>query len=411
MIMQSLPARRAIVCNSLAVLVLWTTAASVSVGAEPDAEANVQLRGSLDNARIKFERDKRGHVAFMGGSITEMDGYRPMVCELLKKRFPQTDFTFTNAGISSTCSTTGAFRLASDVLDNAAVNRGPVDLFFVEFAVNDDQDARHTRAECIRGMEGIVRHLWMKNPDTDIVMVYFVNEDMLAQLQKGETPLPIGAHASVAQQYGVSTIHLAREVARQITAGTLTWKQFGGTHPAPFGNAICAKMIDELLDQAWQRPLSAGAVPAAHKLPDPLDPLNYCQGRFIDPKQATLKQGWQLQVPDWKTLPGSCRPRFRDSTLLCGDAAGAELTLEFEGTAIGAYVLAGPDAGTLEARVDDAPATEVNLYHKYSSGLHYPRTVMLGTDLRPGRHVLTLRISDKTTSKGHAARILEFGAN
>src|SRR5436190_2809780 len=85
---------------------------------------NVRPRGALDNARIKFTADKKGTVAFMGGSITEMNGYRPMVCDLLKKRFPETKFTFIDAGIASTCSTTGAFRLTTDVFAN-----GPVDLF------------------------------------------------------------------------------------------------------------------------------------------------------------------------------------------------------------------------------------------------------------------------------------------
>ncbi len=114
---------------------------------------NIHVRGHFQNARIRFERDKIGHVAFMGGSITEMDGYRPMVMELLQRRFPETKFKFTAAGISSTCSTTGAFRLQDDVLD-----QGPIDLFFVEFAVNDDGDAGHAYREAMRGMEGVVRH-------------------------------------------------------------------------------------------------------------------------------------------------------------------------------------------------------------------------------------------------------------
>src|SRR5882724_6200784 len=46
----------------------------------------VQLRGDLYSSRVKFEKEKKGTVAFIGGSITEMNGYRPMVCELLKKR-------------------------------------------------------------------------------------------------------------------------------------------------------------------------------------------------------------------------------------------------------------------------------------------------------------------------------------
>ena len=77
------------------------------------------------NSRIQFEQNKRGHVAFIGGSITEMDGYRPMVCKMLKKRFPDTEFNFTAAGISSTCSDTGAFRMQRDVL-----SKGPLDMLF-----------------------------------------------------------------------------------------------------------------------------------------------------------------------------------------------------------------------------------------------------------------------------------------
>ncbi|MEM7387444.1 MAG: alpha/beta hydrolase, partial [Verrucomicrobiota bacterium] len=41
------------------------------------SEPNVRLRGNLDNSRVRFEREKKGHVAFIGGSITEMNGYRP----------------------------------------------------------------------------------------------------------------------------------------------------------------------------------------------------------------------------------------------------------------------------------------------------------------------------------------------
>jgi hypothetical protein len=149
-------------------------------------------------------------VAFIGGSITEMEGYRPMVCEILKRRFPTTEFVFTAAGISSTCSTTSAFRLQNDVL-----SKGPVDLFFVEFAVNDDQDAHHTRRECIRGVEGILRQARRHNAKMDIVMTYFVNPDMMDVYRVGQVPLSIASHEEVAWHYGISTIHLAKEVTER----------------------------------------------------------------------------------------------------------------------------------------------------------------------------------------------------
>ncbi|MFZ4778007.1 MAG: SGNH/GDSL hydrolase family protein, partial [Terrimicrobiaceae bacterium] len=83
---------------------------------------HIVVRGDLNNSRLQFEQKKTGNVAFLGGSITEAAGYRPMVEAILKKRFPETAFTFTNAGIGSTCSNTGAFRLERDVLKH-----GPVD--------------------------------------------------------------------------------------------------------------------------------------------------------------------------------------------------------------------------------------------------------------------------------------------
>ena len=149
----------------------------------------------------------------------------------------------------------------------------------------------------------------------------------------------------------------------------------------------------------------------AHAATQPLDPLNYENARFVDPKQATLVSGWKIAVPEWKTLKGGTRKQFNTIPLLCADQPGAELKLDFTGTAIGAFVVAGPDAGVIEARIDGGQPVEVNLFHHFSTGLHYPRTVMFATNLKPGPHTLTLRISDKTTSAGHAARIIQFAAN
>jgi lysophospholipase L1-like esterase len=368
---------------------------------------NVQMRGSLANARIKFETQKKGTVAFMGGSITEMEGYRPMVCDLLKKRFPETAFKFIAAGVSSTCSTTGAMRLATDVLAD-----GPADLFFVEFAVNDDQDAAHTRAECIRGIEGIIRHARQQNPNMDIVITFFVNEGMLRTLQSGQTPITIEAHEAAARHYDVPTINLAAEAAQEITAGKLTWKQYGGVHPAPYGNAICAKMIDELFNRAWTDPLPKDAVMTAHALPaDPLDALNYEHGRFIDPGEAKVIRGFALGVPDWKSLAGGKRSRFMSIPMLSATEPGAEAALDFEGTMVGAYIVAGPDAGIVEASIDGGAFVPVNLYHHFSAGLHYPRTVLLAGELKPGKHTVTMRISSDTKSVGHAMRVMEFVTN
>lgn len=389
----------------LALMALPMAHAAVPAAAPPALGATLQVRGGLANARVQFERQKKGNVAFLGGSITEMNGYRPLVCASLQQRFPQTAFTFTNAGIASTCSNTGAFRLQRDVLDH-----GPVDLLFVEFAVNDDQDGHCSRAECIRGMEGIIRQARLKNPNLDIVMTFFVNEGMIRTYQAGGTPLPIEAHEAVATAYAVPTVNVARELTARITAGTLTWQQYGGVHPGPAGNQLCARMMEDLFGRVWAAPPAATAV--AHPVPaQPLDPFSYFYGRFIDPGQAKVLSGWTLAVPDWSSLAGGKRSQFTTIPMLAATEPGAAATLAFEGTAVGAFIVAGPDAGMVEASVDGGAWRKLDLFTNNSGGLHYPWTVMLGTELPPGKHLLTMRIAAETRKTGHAMRIIQFTAN
>jgi acetyl esterase/lipase/lysophospholipase L1-like esterase len=370
---------------------------------------NVHLRGDYRNCYAAFHDRKQATVAFIGGSITEMEGYRVMVQELLQQQFPQTKFQFINAGISSTCSTTGAFRLQRDVLSKQP------DLLFVEFAVNDDQDAMHQQRECVRGMEGILRHALSSNPNLDIVVTHFVNPPMLEKLQRSETPISSGAHERVAAAYGVSTIDVAREVARRVTAGKLTWEVYGGTHPKEPGNRLAAEMIQDLLQTAWSR-LDNQLLAASRtttRLPNMLDPGSYSAGELVSVAKAIPDSHWQLGRPQWDKIPGSLRSRFENEELLSATEAGAEAKVSFEGNAVGIYVLAGPDAGKVEVSIDDGPIQTLDLYHHFSSGLHYPRTVMLATDLKAGAHELRLRVSTEqhAQSSGHAVRILSFVVN
>ena len=170
-------------------------------------------RGSLLNSKIKFEREKKGRVAFLGGSITEMTGWRDMICEELQRRFPDTEFDFINAGISSTGTTPGAFRFKRDVLCN-----GPVDLLFEEAAVNDETN-HFNDTEQIRGMEGIIRQERLANPNTDIIMLHFIWDKMLQPLEQGIMPQVIVNHEKVADYYRIPSINLALEVSQRMQAG------------------------------------------------------------------------------------------------------------------------------------------------------------------------------------------------
>lgn len=95
-----------------------------------EGEGNV-----VSEVAVRTNAVARRAVAFLGGSITEMNGFRPIVMRLLRTKYPTVDFVEIAAGLSSTCSDSGAFRIEEDLL-----SKGAPDLFIVESAVNDDQD-------------------------------------------------------------------------------------------------------------------------------------------------------------------------------------------------------------------------------------------------------------------------------
>lgn len=380
------------------------------------SDKNFTLRGDYQNSRIQFEQNKRGHVAFIGGSITEMNGYRPMVCAMLKQRFPGTEFNFTAAGISSTCSDTGAFRLQRDVL-----SKGPLDMLFVEFAVNDDQDSDQAYHDALRGMEGIIAQARKHNPKVDIVMTMFVNENILEKLQKGEITDSVKAHSKVAEHYNISVNHLAQELAELITAGKMNWKKFGGVHPNQYGNTMCATMIANALLPEWQKPLAVDAVAKDHPAVPLLDPKSYSRGRLLPFSDINTDEHWKKDVPNWpKENKGKVRGHFINTPMIYSSTAGAKLSIKFTGTAIGAYMLSGPDTAIVKVTVDGKQSKEIDTLRKYSS-FNYPMTVMFFNELEDGEHTLELEILPNPIGGkgrpgggklgGTALRVIGFTAN
>jgi sialidase-1 len=366
------------------------------------------LRGGLNNCRIRFERDRKGRVAFLGGSITWGGKWREMVCDELRRRFPSTEFEFLNAGISSLGSTPGAFRFARDVLAH-----GPVDLLFEEAAVNDQTNGQ-TPQEAVRGMEGIVRQARLANPAVDIVLLHFADPDKLALIRQGKQPPVIQSHERVAACYQVPSIDLAREVTERIHAGEFTWeKDFRDLHPSLFGHGVYFRSINRLFDAAWRRPLAADAKLQPYALPEPLDAKSYFHGCLVPPEQARVESGWTL-VPRWHPADkAGTRAGFVDVQALVAEQPGAVLRLRFAGTGVGLFVASGPDAGTVEYTIDGRLRGTRDLFTEWSDRLHLPWAQVLVADLAPGDHELLVRVSPQKNakSKGHAVRVVHFLVN
>ncbi|MDD4590580.1 MAG: alpha/beta fold hydrolase [Parabacteroides sp.] len=373
---------------------------------EYQAHQHINLRGDMQNSFIKFEKERKGRVAFLGGSITEMNGWHNMVEQILKQRFPYTEFEFIEAGIGSTGSTPGAFRLQQDIL-----SKGPVDLLFVEAAVNDHTN-HFTAEQQIRGMEGEVRHALTANPNTDIVMLHFIYDPFISMFAKRQMPDVILNHERVANNYLIPSINLAQETAERMQCDEFDWNTFGGTHPKPFGHTLYTASIDKFFDEMWSG-IKPDAVITPHEIAEPLDKFSYTNGDFLNIDKAKLDKGWK-RVSSWHPdNKFEKRKGFVDIPMLEAKHAGDKLTLAFDGQAIGIFCVCGPSAGILEYSIDNAPFKQLDTYTEWSRYLYIPWVYMFETELKSGHHQLVLRMlaNKNAKSSGTECQIRNFVVN
>jgi len=354
----------------------------------PNGREYFAVRAGLANSRAQFEQQKTGRVAFLGGSITFNPGWRDAVMRYLQQRFPETKFDFVAAGIPSLGSVPDAFRLEPDVLA-----RGPLDLLFVEAAVNDHNYDSQTNAAAwaLRGMEGIVRQVRRVSPQTDIVELHFAHDLDLKTWPEGSVPYTVAAHERVAEHYGCPSVNLSREVSERIAAGQFTWAaDFKSLHPSPYGQQLYANTITRLLDSAWRTPQAA----QPHPLPPPLDPASYDRGRFGDIKSVRIIKGFTLD-PHWQPTDGrETRAGYVNVPALVAAAPGAEFEFTFEGRGVGLMITSGPDARTIACRVDDRREQTLITATPWSQSLHLPWALILDDSLPAGTHTVRVRVVD-----------------
>lgn len=344
------------------------------------------LRGSLHNSFVKFEKEKKGRVAFFGGSITHMKGWRDMIKEQLQQRFPYTEFEFVEQGLPSAGTTPHAFRIVDDVL-----SAGPIDLMFVEAAVNDHGNGFNAEKQ-VRGMEGVVRHALESDSLMDIVMLHFIHNDFINMFAKGQEPDVIMNHERVANHYLIPSIDCAAEVAGRINSGQFSWETFGGIHPSWFGHKFYAAAINKLFDNMM---MGEGEVLTAHEMPRVLDPFSYVDGKYLDMNKVDIKSGWtvsELWQPDDEA---KTRPGFVNVPMLHTTQPGATLTVPFTGKAIGLFMACGPRSGILEYKIDDGQWKSIDTYTAWSHNLYIPWLHILEDELDGDvPHLLTLRLKD-----------------
>lgn len=365
-------------------------------------------RRGLTSSALRFEKEKSGRVAFLGGSITYNKGWRDSVCRTIKKRFPETSFEFINAGIPSLGSLPGAFRVQQDVLV-----KGRIDLLFVEAAVNDR--ANHYPGQVqIRSMEGIVRQAIASNPMIDIVFMYFVDPEKIRDYNEGKVPSEIMNHEKVATHYNIPAVNLAREVTDRINNREFTWDgDFLDLHPSPFGQKVYCRSISMFLENCWNPVNIKKNGHSGFTLPPELDPLSYDNGRLIPVSRKNVADGWIFDETWTPDDNAPTRDGYANVPMLISTEPGKILKTSFRGTAVGIAVASGPDAGIINYSIDGKEWKSLDLFTQWSQSLHLPWFVTLSDDLKKGSHTLRIKLdsSRNKASKGTACRIRFFLVN
>ena len=379
---------------------------TISTEQAVQSEQYINRYGSLSNTLYRIKVEKQATVTFLGGSITNMEGWRNLVCDYLTKAYPGTKFDFRNAGIPSLGSFPHAFRLEKDV-----ISKGRTDLLFVESAVNDHVNGTLEKTQR-RALEGIVRHILTNNPNANIVLMAFVDEDKIADYRSGKVPVEVQVHQDIARMYGLPFINLAKEVTDRTAAGEFTWKDdFRDLHPSPFGHSIYLNTIKQLLQVEMGKPVPKRLTPA--QLPSAADGFHYATANYADIHRAEglglfrVQESWQPA----DSIP--TRPGFVQVPVLEATQGGASLELPFTGRIVGMAVISGPDAGNIRYSIDGTDYPPIDLYTEWSGGLHLPWYVLLGDELPAGKHTLRLQTSQEKNqqSTGNACRIVYFLVN
>jgi sialidase-1 len=340
-------------------------------------DANTVVRGNLERSREKFTQTKTGRVAFLGGSVTNL-AWREAVMRYLLKRFPETKFDFINAGLNGTSAELGAFRMEEDVF-----GRGPVDLLFLEFAVNGGS---------IEAMEGIVRHARALSPEIDIIQMHIAARWFSDSLDAGSIPGAVADHERVAAHYGNSSLHLYKEIHDRMKKGDFTWAEFApdGVHPSAFGSTVYAEFIDNFLEMMWARPDEKAQ---AAVLPPPLTKAPWEHGSLIPFEKAASTAGFETVKNWYPERNGNLKGPLN---FLAASAPGASLSFAFQGTIVGLYSVVGPDSAVVEYRIDDREWKQLDTARDswYPNDWYRLNGFVLETALADSAHTITFRTTE-----------------
>ena len=365
-------------------------AADVPVYQQVKAE-EVRAREGVGNVMAKIRAGQEVTVAYFGGSITAMNGWRNKTTDWLKASYPKASFKEVHAAIGGTGSDLGVFRLGHDVLAHHP------DLLFVEFATNDGGAAPD---QIWRTMEGIVRQTWKQDPLTDIVFTYTITTAFTNDYVNGMCNRSASAMEMLADHYGIPSINFGLRVAQlikenklimdakvietavpkespdrdqQIRARLAADKRLlfanDGVHPRDEGHDLYKAAIIAGLTQMKDMP----AADHQAKLAKTFVADNWESAKMVPVSEKMLTGDWKaLSADDGKQKAFGNRM----GQIWAAEQPGSKLHFKFKGKVAKVYDLLGPDGGQVTMTVDGkANAKPVPRFDSYCT---YHRIATLG---------------------------------
>ena len=378
---------------SLLIVVLFIFILNLGAADKPEFKTmpaeRIKTRGGIGNVIKKIQAGEEIVVAYLGGSITAANGWRPKTTKWLQETFPKAKFKEIHAAIGGTGSDLGVFRVGHDVLQHDP------DLLFVEFAVNDGGAAPEQIWRC---MEGIVRQTWKKDANTDIVFTYTISSNMTNDYKQGNCPRSSSSMEILADFYGIPSVNFGVPVAKLLMDGKLVftaekkpegdviWFAGDGCHPRDEGHEIYLKLLAEAITQMKD------SKPVDHKakLGKTFVSDNWEAAKMIPLSEKMLSGNWKaLPADDGKQKSFGNRM----GQIWSADQPGSKLSFKFNGAVAKVYDLLGPDAGqvviTVDGKKGDKPVPRFDSYCVY----HRIATLSVAAAADPGQvHDVTIEI-------------------
>lgn len=341
----------------------------------------VVLRSNYNNSRKKI-LDGFIRIAFLGGSITNMTGWRTNIMNYFETKFPSTKFEFIEAGIGGKGSKYHAFRLQRDVF-----HKGKVDLLFLESAVNDRGLDNKIK---LRAHEGIIRQARQINPEIDIVQLHFLYKEYYDIYNNFDLVPEFAAYDSSGKVYNASMQNLARHVAEQYS-----WQEFGSNvHPKEFGHKLYSDNIEAMFTEAWIDPLPQNYQLFTYPMPiETVDSFSYINGHFKSIDSAFDVTGFQ-KVESYIPSQGTLQSDWKNMQALVG-TTGNKLKFKFSGTLIGVEAIHSEYTGDLKFNIDNGMKTGVQST-RFGNSKHKANSFIFDDELPQGEHIIELEVDENS---------------